>query len=115
MRRPMTMNARTRAAHARRRARASDRTACRRPDVHAATRARRECLHLLQFRRDLPGAGVRQHMTPTSEQQRVIDASLDGPHLVDAGAGTGKTFLPWRSELRPWSHRERSSRSNCWS
>lgn len=31
-------------------------------------------------------------MNPTDEQQRVIDAPLLGPHLVDAGAGTGKTF-----------------------
>jgi DNA helicase-2/ATP-dependent DNA helicase PcrA len=29
---------------------------------------------------------------PTPEQQRVIEAPLAGPHLVDAGAGTGKTF-----------------------
>ncbi len=31
-------------------------------------------------------------MSATEEQQRVIDAPLLGPHLVDAGAGTGKTF-----------------------
>ena len=31
-------------------------------------------------------------MNPTEEQQRVVDAPLAGPHLVDAGAGTGKTF-----------------------
>jgi DNA helicase-2/ATP-dependent DNA helicase PcrA len=29
---------------------------------------------------------------PTYEQSRAIDAGLDGPFLVDAGAGTGKTF-----------------------
>ena len=28
----------------------------------------------------------------TPEQQAVVDADLDGPRLVDAGAGTGKTF-----------------------
>jgi DNA helicase-2/ATP-dependent DNA helicase PcrA len=31
-------------------------------------------------------------MNPTLEQQHIIDAPLQGPHLVDAGAGTGKTF-----------------------
>jgi len=28
----------------------------------------------------------------TDEQQAIVDADLDGPRLVDAGAGTGKTF-----------------------
>lgn len=31
-------------------------------------------------------------MNATIEQQDIIDAPLMGPHLVDAGAGTGKTF-----------------------
>ena len=31
-------------------------------------------------------------MSATIEQQRVVDAPLHGPHLVNAGAGTGKTF-----------------------
>ncbi len=32
------------------------------------------------------------HAEPSPEQRRVIDAPLAGPHLVRAGAGTGKTF-----------------------
>lgn len=30
--------------------------------------------------------------TLTAEQRTIVDAGLDGPHLVNAGAGTGKTF-----------------------
>jgi DNA helicase-2/ATP-dependent DNA helicase PcrA len=30
--------------------------------------------------------------TLTTEQSAIVDAGLDGPHLVNAGAGTGKTF-----------------------
>ncbi len=30
-------------------------------------------------------------ITLAPEQQRIVNAPLDGPHLVDAGAGTGKT------------------------
>jgi len=38
--------------------------------------------------------------TLTEEQRRIVDAPLDGPHLVNAGAGTGKTFTLVARALR---------------
>jgi len=38
--------------------------------------------------------------TLTREQRAVVDASLDGPFIVDAGAGTGKTYTLVRRAVR---------------